>query len=68
MTKKRSFRLVRQHCPLCKSDDVSLLQSVINYFIVAIDVIIALAFFPLFAYKLKCKNCGHRYQVDIEKR
>lgn len=68
MSEKRSFKLVRQHCPLCKSDDVSLLNSVINYFIVAIDVIIAMMFFPLFAYKLKCKNCGHKYTVAFDKR
>ena len=62
-TERRHFHLMLQMCPLCQSEDVFVVRSILNYFKIAIDVVFGFLMYPFFSYKQKCKQCGHEFNV-----
>jgi hypothetical protein len=63
--KKSSFRLIQPECPTCKSEHVCVARSFKNYTKIVFDIILGFFFgYPPFSYKLRCRQCGHEFQVD----
>ena len=67
MGNKQSFQLVYQNCPSCNSNEVLLLKSIKNLFLVVIDAILGFFLFSPLPYKLVCGKCGFIYKANIEK-
>jgi hypothetical protein len=62
--KNFSFRLSKPGCPCCESEEVYFVRSFGNYLKIAFNVILCFLLYPVFSYKLRCRQCGQEFRVD----